>query len=39
MKAARSTYPRRSVEQSQKRCTESMDKVEYHSKQKIVQSL
>ena len=29
MKAARSTYPRQSVEQSQKRCTKSMDKVEY----------
>ena len=34
MKAARSTYPRQSVEQSQKRCTESMDKVEYIANKK-----
>lgn len=29
MKAARSTYPKQSVEQCQKRSTGSMDKVEY----------
>ena len=34
MKAARSTYPKQSVEQSQKRCTGSMDKVEYIANKK-----
>ena len=34
MKAARSTYPRQAVEQSQKRCTGSMDKVEYIANKK-----
>ncbi len=39
MKAARFTYPKQAVEQSQKRCTGSMDKVEYIANKKIVPSL